>query len=97
MKRETNTAVVWRKIPDQLITNTIYGTTAVRSKFCPACHTTRSLSSFYLRSPDHTKVKPYNVLDPSERLCVGCRDEQTRKRRKSQNEKNASATLDRFF
>jgi hypothetical protein len=96
MRRHDNIPVVWRKVPQQLTTNTIYGTTAVRSKFCPKCHTTRSLTSFYMRSPDFTKTKPYNVLDPSERICVECRDEQTRRRRRKENVR-PSATLDRFF
>ncbi len=96
MRRYENDAVVWRKVPQQLTTNTIYGTTAVRSKFCPNCAKTKSLASFYMRSPDFTKTKPYNVMDPSERICVECRDEQTRNRRKKETA-SPDVTLDRFF
>lgn len=97
MRRESNIPVVWRKTPEQLTTNTIYGTIAVRSKFCPKCCNHRSLTSFYMRSPDFTKTKPYNVLDPSERICVECRDAQTKMRRNKEKKDCVGATLDRFF
>jgi hypothetical protein len=96
-RRGDNIPVVSRKIPTELTTNTLYGTVGIRSKFCPKCCNTRSISSFYMRSPDYSKEKPYNVLDPVERLCVECRDDQTRKRRQKQSDYIVGSTLDRFF
>jgi hypothetical protein len=94
-KRIDNVPVVWRKTPETLITNTLFGTVGVRSKYCPGCYKTRSMCSFYTRSPDITKQKRYNVLDPVERLCVQCRDNQ--KKMRLRKEKETGATLDRFF
>ena len=89
-RREDNIPVVWRKTPDVLTTNTLYGTTTVRSKFCPKCSTNRSITSFYMRSSE-----TYTVMNPLERICVECRDEQKRKRLERDYIKGS--TLDRFF
>lgn len=94
--RTNNIPVVKRKVYVDLEVTTLDGTKGVYSKFCPSCYSTRSITSFYLRSPDFTKTAPYNVKDPAERICCACRDEQT-KRRKNKAKQVASVTLEKFF
>lgn len=96
--RQKNIPVVSRKVTTDLEVTTIFGTKGINCKYCPGCHTVRSASSFYLRSPDYTKLASHITVikDPTERLCVSCRDEQ-KKRRLSKNKCVPTNTIERFF